>query len=68
MVMLVSIPSVSPAVPVRTPVSLPRPRRLLRNVLSLVTKNCDATVLSSFPIRTCPACLIQTGESFSTVN
>ena len=49
MVMLVSIPSVSPAVPVRTPVSLPRPRRLLRNVLSMVTKLCDAGVPQLFP-------------------
>ena len=49
MVMLVSIPSVSPAVPVRTPMSLPRPRRLLRNVLSMVTKLCDAGVPQLFP-------------------
>ena len=49
MVMLVSIPSVSPAVPVRTPVSLPRPRRLLRNVLSMVTKLCDSGVPQLFP-------------------
>ena len=49
MVMLVSIPAVSSTVPTRTPVSLPRPRRLLRNVLSLVTKHCDAGVPQLFP-------------------
>ena len=49
MVMLVSIPSVAPAVPVRTPAPLLRPRRLLRNVLSMVTKLCDAGVPQLFP-------------------
>ena len=49
MTMFFSIPSVSPSAATGTPAHPTRPARLLRNVLSLITKQCESAVPQLFP-------------------